>query len=139
MKHQSDMRQEDARHEPDPQGRIRWAVTALAILLAALPATSAASSARSQVIVQLDAGASADAVKAQVREYGRRVTGELPIINGFAAQISDGAAASVEPLDGVRAVNENAPIKPQGVNVPSCDGVPSSSTRSRRGTGSTPT
>ena len=37
----------------------------------------AASSARSQVIVQLDAGASADAVKAQVREYGGRVNGEF--------------------------------------------------------------
>jgi len=56
-----------------PKGRIRWAVTALAIACcAALPATSAASTARSQVIVQLDAGASADAVKAQVREYGGR-------------------------------------------------------------------
>ena len=92
-----------------PKGRIRWAVTALAIACcAALPATAAASSARSQVIVQLDAGASADAVKAQVREYGGRVTGDLPIINGFAAKLSDGAAASLQRADGVHAVTRNA-------------------------------
>ena len=88
-----------------PKGRIRWAVAALAIAAsAALPATAGASSARSQVIVQLDAGSSADAVKAQVREYGGRVTGDLPIINGFSAKLSDGAAASLQRFDGVRAV-----------------------------------
>jgi serine protease AprX len=101
-----------------PKGRIRWAVTALAIAAcAALPATAAADSARSQVIVQLEAGGSADAVKAQVREYGGRVTGELPIINGFAAKLSDGAAASLQRFDGVRAVTKNAAIEPQGLNV----------------------
>ena len=82
-----------------PKGRIRWAVAALAIAAcAALPATAGASSARSQVIVQLDAGSSADAVKAQVRAYGGRVTGDLPIINGFAAKLSDGAAALAAAL-----------------------------------------
>jgi serine protease AprX len=101
-----------------PKGRIRWAVTALAIAAcAALPATAAAGSARSQVIVQLDAGASADAVKAHVREYGGRVTGDLPIINGFTAQLSDGGAASLQRADGVHAVTKDAPIKPQGVNA----------------------
>jgi serine protease AprX len=101
-----------------PKGRIRWAVTALAVTCcAALPATAGASSARSQVIVQLDAGASADAVKAQVREYGGRVTGDLPIINGFAAKVSDGAAASLQRFDGVRTVTRNTAIEPQGVNA----------------------
>jgi serine protease AprX len=101
-----------------PKGRIRWAVTALAVTCcAALPATAGASSARSQVIVQLDAGSSAAAVKAQVRSYGGRVTGDLPIINGFAAKLSDGAAASLQRFDGVREVTRNAAIKPQGVNV----------------------
>ena len=101
-----------------PKGRIRWAVTALAIAAcAALPATAAADSARGQVIVQLDAGSSADAVKAQVREYGGRVTGDLPIINGFAAELSDGGAASLQRLAGVREVTKNAAIEPQAVNV----------------------
>ncbi len=101
-----------------PKGRIRWAVAALAIVAsAALPATAGASSARSQVIVQLDAGSSADAVKAQVREYGGRVTGDLPIINGFSAKLSDGAAASLQRFDGVREVTRNTAIEPQGVNV----------------------
>ena len=68
-------------------------MTALAVACcAALPATAGASSARSQVIVQLDAGASADAVKALVRQDGGRVTGDLPIINGFGATLSADAA-----------------------------------------------
>jgi serine protease AprX len=101
-----------------PKGRIRWAVAALAIVAsAALPATAGASSARSQVIVQLDAGSSADAVKAQVREYGGRVTGDLPIINGFAAKLSDGAAASLQRFEGVYAVTKNAATKPQSVDA----------------------
>jgi serine protease AprX len=101
-----------------PKGRIRWAVTALAVTCcAALPATAGASSARSQVIVQLDAGASAAAVKAQVRAYGGRVTGELPIINGFAAKLSDGAAASLQRADGVAAVTKNRAVKPQSINA----------------------
>jgi serine protease AprX len=101
-----------------PKGRIRWAVAALAVACcAAAPATAGASSARSQVIVQLDAGASAAAVKAQVRAYHGRVTGDLPIINGFAAKLSDGAAASLQRVDGVREVTKNTAIKPQAVNV----------------------
>ena len=103
---------------PNPKKRIRWAVAALAAATcAALPATAAADTARGQVIVQLDAGSSADAVKAQVREYGGRVTGDLPIINGFAAKVSDGAAASLQRFDGVRAVTKNAGVEPQSVNV----------------------
>ena len=101
-----------------PKGRIRWAVTALAVACCAgLPATAGASSARSQVIVQLEAGQSPAAAEAQVRAYGGRVTGELPIINGFAAKLSDGAAASLQRFDGVVAVTKNAAVKPQGINV----------------------
>jgi serine protease AprX len=113
-----------------PKGRIRWAVTALAVACcAALPATAGASSARSQVIVQLDAGSSAAAVKAQVREYGGQVTRDLPIINGFAAKLSDGAAASLQRVDGVREVTKNTAIKPQAVNVSELQtAYPSSST-----------
>src|SRR4029079_3470037 len=48
---------------------------------------------------------------------GGRVTGDLPIINGFAAQLSDGGAASLQRFDGVHAVTKDAAIKPQAVNV----------------------
>ena len=130
-------------YEPrPPKGRIRWAVTALAVACcAALPATAGASSARSQVIVQLDAGASADAVKAQVRDYGGRVTGDLPIINGFAAKLSDGAAASLQRFDGVRAVTKNAGGRAPGRQRLRAADAPTRrrSTRSRRGTSPTPT
>jgi serine protease AprX len=67
--------------------------------------------------VQLEAGQSPAAAEAQVRAYGGRVTGELPIINGFAAKLSDGAAASLQRFDGVVAVTKNAAVKPQGINV----------------------
>ena len=124
-----------------PRGRIRWGIAALAVTaFAAAPATAGASSARSQVIVQLDAGASADSVEAQVRAYGGRVTGELPIINGFAASLSDGAAASLQRADGVAAVTKNHAVKPQGVNVSELQTpTPPRSTRSRRGTAPTRT
>ena len=100
-----------------PRGRIRWGIAALAVaaVAAAGPATAGAASARSQVIVQLDAGTSAATVEAQVRQWGGTVTGELPIINGFAAELSDGAAASLQRADGVAAVTKNSRIKPQSI------------------------
>jgi serine protease AprX len=45
------------------------------------------------------------------------VTGDLPIINGFAAKLSDGAAASLQRADGVAAVTKNRAVKPQAVNA----------------------
>jgi serine protease AprX len=101
-------------HVPFAPGRIRWAVLCLALVAAVLPAGTALAAPRAQVIVQLDAGVSAAAVEAQVRQWGGTVTGELPIINGFAAELSDGAAASLQRVDGVRAVTHNSRMKPQG-------------------------
>ena len=101
-----------------PKGRIRWAVAAFAIAAAAaLPATAAASSARSQVIVQLEAGHSTTAAKALVRADGGRVTGDLPIINGFAAQLSADAAEHLAGADGVRAVTPDGAVEPQEVKA----------------------
>jgi serine protease AprX len=97
-----------------PKGRIRWAVTALAVACcAALPATAGASSARSQVIVQLEAGTSTAAAKALVREDGGRVTGDLPIINGFGATLSADAAERLAAADGVKAVTPDGAVEPQ--------------------------
>ena len=101
-----------------PKSRIRWAVTALAVTAcAALPATAGASSARSQVIVQLEAGTSTAAAKAQVREDGGRVTGDLPIINGFGATLSADAAERLAAADGVKAVTPDGPVEPQDVRA----------------------
>ena len=101
-----------------PKGRIRWAVTALAIAAcAALPATAGASSARSQVIVQLEAGHSTAAAKALVREEGGRVTGDLPIINGFGAKLSADAAEHLAAADGVKAVTPDGAVEPQDVKA----------------------
>jgi serine protease AprX len=105
-----------------PKGRIRWAVTALAIAAcAALPATAGASSARSQVIVQLEAGGSAAAVKKQIRRSGGRVTGELPIIRGLGAELSPSAAKRLERRRGVMAVTRNHDVAPQAVRASDLD------------------
>jgi serine protease AprX len=104
--------------QPKPSGRIRWAVAALAVTaVAALPASAGASSARSQVIVQMEAGRSADSAEALVRRSGGRVTGELPIINGFAARISDDTFDALSNAAGVLAVTENGTVKPKGVTT----------------------
>ena len=101
-----------------PKGRIRWAIAALAIAAsAALPATAGASSARSQVIVQLEAGGSAAAAKKMVRRSGGRVTGELPIIRGFSAELGRGAAKRLAHRRGVMAVTRNAGVEPQDVKA----------------------
>jgi serine protease AprX len=100
------------------KNRIRWAVAALAVATcAALPATAAADTARSQVIVQLEAGRAAAAVKAQVRADGGDVTGDLPIINGFGATLSADAAKRLAAADGVKAVTPDGAVEPQDVKA----------------------
>ena len=101
-----------------PKGRIRWAVTALAVAAcAALPASAAAESARSQVIVHLEAGQPAKGAMKQVRRSGGRVTGELPIIRGFSAELGKGAAKRLAKRDGVMAVTRNNEVEPQEVRA----------------------
>jgi serine protease AprX len=105
-----------------PKGRIRWAVAALAIAAcAALPATAGASSARSQVIVQLEAGHSTAAAKALVREDGGRVTGDLPIINGFAAKVTPRVTERLADAAGVRAVTRDGEVEPQSIRAGAID------------------
>ena len=104
---------------PFAPGRIRWFVLCLALIaLALLPVASAgASPARAEVIVQMEAGHSPRAAIAQVRRSGGRVTGRLPIINGFAARLSSAAAERLADADGVKAVSANATVKPQGISL----------------------
>ena len=107
---------------PVAPGRIRWALPglalALAILASMLPAGSAlASSVRVEVIVQMDAGSSPASAIAQVRRSGGRVTGRLPIINGFAARVTPAAERRLAAAAGVHAVTRNAKTKPQGVSL----------------------
>ncbi len=98
-----------------PSGRIRWALLCLALLgFTAMPAASAGASARTQVIVQMEAGRSAEQAIAQVRRSGGRVTGELPIINGFAASVDAAGAVALQRTDGVHAVTKNSTVQPEG-------------------------
>ena len=56
--------------------------------------------------------------KAQVRHDGGRVTGDLPIINGFGATLSDGRRRSASPTaDGVKAVTPDGAVEPQDVKA----------------------
>jgi serine protease AprX len=106
---------------PIAPGRIRWAVLCLALVAAALlPAGSALGAPRAggiQVIVQMDAGASPAKAEAAVRASGGRVTGELHIINGFAARVSAAGERRLAALPGVHAVSRDAAVKPQGINL----------------------
>ena len=80
---------------PHPSGRIRWALSCLALVAAAaLPVASAgASSAPVQVIVQMDAGElGRPTPRRSSATPAARVTGDLPIVNGFAATLSASAA-----------------------------------------------
>ena len=105
-------------NKPVAPGRIRWAILCLALAASgALPATAGADASRVEVIVQIDAGRSAAAAKAEVRADGGKVTGDLPIINGFAAELSQDAADRLEDADGVKAVTVDAAVKPQGVSL----------------------
>ena len=105
-------------NKPIAPGRIRWAVAWLAIAAATLvPAAAEAREQRVEVIVQMDAGHRAAEGKAAVRAAGGEVTGDLPIINGFAAELAPGAAGALEAADGVKAVTVDNAVKPQGVSL----------------------
>jgi serine protease AprX len=97
---------------PHPAGRIRWLVGLAALLCASLlalqssPAAGAAER-RATVIVQMDAGVKLQAGTAGVRRLGGRVTGRLPIINGFSATIPARKKPRLAAMPGVRAVTVN--------------------------------
>ena len=98
------------------KGRIRWAVAALAVAAcAALPATAAA--AEESVFVQLEAGKPASGAIDLVRDSGGRVTGRLPIINGFGAELPAAAAERLAKADGVKAVTPDGAVEPQEVKA----------------------
>jgi serine protease AprX len=105
-------------NKPVAPGRIRWAVLCLALAASgAVPAAAGASSSAAEVIVQMDAGRSAASAKADVRAAGGTVTGDLPIINGFAAKLPQAAADRLEGADGVKAISANAKVAPQSISL----------------------
>ncbi len=105
-------------NKPVAPGRIRWAIICLALAATgAVPAAAVASSQRVEVIVQMDAGRSAAAGKAAARAEGGKVTGELPIINGFAAKLPAGSVDELEAADGVKVVTVDNAVKPQGISL----------------------
>ena len=57
-----------------------------------------------EVIVQMDAGSAPAAGKAAVRAAGGEVPIELPIINGFAAELPPRQPRALTSADGVKAV-----------------------------------
>ena len=85
-------------NNPVAPGRIRWAILCLALAASgSVPAAAQASPQRVEVIVQMDAGSAPAAGKAAVRAAGGSVTGDLPIVNGFAAELSAPARPSASP------------------------------------------
>ena len=104
-------------NKPLAPGRIRWAILCLALAATGVAPATAGAASRVEVIVQMDAGSAPAAGKAAVRAAGGKVTGELPIINGFAAELSSGAADRLADADGVKAVTVDNAVKPQGVSL----------------------
>ena len=105
-------------NNPVAPGRIRWTVLCLAFAASGLvPAAVEASPQRVEVIVQMEAGSPPAGGKAAVRAAGGTVTGDLPIINGFAAELSSGAAERLTDADGVKAVTVDNAVEPQGVSL----------------------
>ena len=105
-------------NKPVAPGRVRWAVACLALATSAfLPTVAEATPQRVEVIVQMDAGRPAASGKAAVRAEGGKVTGDLPIINGFAAKLSAGAVDGLEAAEGVKAVTVDNAVEPQDVSL----------------------
>ena len=104
-------------NKPLAPGRIRWAILCLALAATGVAPATAGAASGVEVIVQMDAGSAPAAGKAAVRAAGGKVTGELPIINGFAAELSTGAAEALADADGVKAVTVDNAVKPQGVSL----------------------
>jgi serine protease AprX len=105
-------------NHPVAPGRIRWAILCLALGASGLlPAVAQARAQRVEAIVQMQAGHSVAAGKAAARAAGGKVTGELPIINGFAAELPPGATGRLEAADGVKAVAVDNAVKPQGISL----------------------
>lgn len=65
------------------------------------------------VIVQVRSGA-ARAVRQEVRRAGGRVTGELPLVDGFAATLPGTAVAELAAVPGVEVVSADRPLQVQG-------------------------
>ena len=53
----------------------------------------------------------------RLRAEGGKVTGDLPIINGFAAKLPAGAVDELQDADGLKAVTVDDAVKPQGISL----------------------
>jgi serine protease AprX len=105
-------------NNPVAPGRIRWAVLCLALGASGLlPTVAEARAQRVEAIVQMLPGESVSAGKSAARAQGGKVTGDLPIINGFAAELPADAVEALGDADGVKAVTVDNAVKPQGVSL----------------------
>ena len=84
----------------------------LAHLASVSPSTSV------EVIVQLDRSTSPEKGRALVKQFGGVVTRDLPIINGFGAEMTAGKAVKLAGSPAVRAVSRNAQVEKTGVVDP---------------------
>jgi serine protease AprX len=104
--------------------RIRWAMlpAALAIFVLPAPATAQRTSSnqsgkRVEVIVQLRSGAHPDQPRTFIRRAGGRVTRELHLINGLAANLDRRAVRKLARRPWVRAVSVNSAISSSAVDT----------------------
>lgn len=97
-------------------GGALMAALPIAALLMAHPTPSAASAqtARAEVIVQMQDGASIAKGHALVSDAGGHVTRDLRIVNGFGAELSDAAARRLARNPAVRAVSPNGRVESSG-------------------------
>ena len=86
--------------------------TMVAIAAVATVPSTAGTAASTPVIVQAEGGRLAEATRA-VQAAGGRVTRDLPIVNGFAAELPAAAASRVRTAAGVRAVTPDARVTVQ--------------------------
>jgi serine protease AprX len=91
------------------RGLVIGPVVALAVGAGCMPSAASAavrddSGPRASVIVSTDEGTNVPAVERVVLRSGGTVRRELPIVNGFAAQVPASAVASLRALAGVRSV-----------------------------------
>lgn len=82
--------------------------------LASLASTDPAK--RVEVIVQMRAGTDAAEGRALVRQADGRITRDLHVINGFAAELRAGDALELADAPGVHAVSLNAGVEPTAVD-----------------------
>jgi subtilisin family serine protease len=102
--------------------RVLGAWVAVGLMIAAVPVGATPAGTDVRVIVQAEAGRVAE-VRDRLEALGGSVVTELPVIEGFSAEIGSGAVELLEATDGVRQVTPDARIE-LASTAGSASGVP---------------